>query len=549
MKQKIYFLIAVMLTAMMVNLTSCKDGDEDLTPILNKDFSYKVDGNFVTVITEIHYVDWWITFNGTEYHRLNEDDAFTRVFIPDAGTYKLIYSYVKGSVTYTSEEVSVTIDADYKPILDKDFTAEISDNNIVVQSELEYDEMWVTYADKKYSLVDGNISIPTDGLGNYNFTFSYKSNSKIYTSETVAIDITTPVLDFDFKVSVSKNNATIKCDRDYKLMWVTFLDNNFVLMNGEVSIPLPHVGTHSMTFSYEDNGKTYTSKEFDITTNFPVNGTDYTITVKGNYVIIENKRNEDYRYCNSYVNYSDSTYLVSEKYKNNKVRIFIREPGTYSMSFFYEDDEQSTFYVSIIDDYMPNIQAVDLGLSVKWANMNIDASSPEDVGGFYSWGNTEGLGKFSYGANRYLTKYCCDSEYGENGFTDNLTVLQPMDDVANVRLGGNWRMPTSEECLELVKNTEHEWTDNYKGSGVAGIIFTSKIDGYTDVSIFLPATGDYTFGYRGYYWSSSLGYWIGTISNEAETLYINDLKEPGARDQYSKEKRYASLAVRPVCTK
>lgn len=553
MKQKLSFLIALMHYVIMLNMvTACDDKEEDLSPVLNKDFSYTVEGNMVLVQTSIKDHTTWVTVtdNGAKYF---ENNGYIKVLLTDAGTYTLTFTYrYSPDVSYTSEEFSVTIQSDYKPILNTDFTIDTFDNYIVAHSELECDEMWITCADSTYLLTDGNVSIPTAGLGNYNLTFSYKNNSKIYTSEIFVVDVTTPVVDVDFNVSISDNNVTIKCDRDYKLMWVTFLDNNFVLMNGEVTIPLPSVGTHSMTFSYEDKEETYTSNKFEVTTDFPVNGTDYIVSVSGNYVTIENMRIDNYKYYNAYVNYSDSTYSLINKSKYNKVRIFIREPGTYSMSFFYKEEEKSEFYVTIETEYMSNIQAVDLGLSVKWANMNIDASSPEEVGYYYSWGNTEGLQKVSYGADKYhkLTKYCTESEYGENGFTDNLTTLEPIDDIAYVRLGGNWRMPTAEECLELVENTKYEWCDNYNDSGVAGFILTSKIDGYTNESIFLPVTGDYVFGYRAFYWSSSLCYWAGHYtSDKAETLYIYGSREPGADDQYSKEYRNESFPIRPVCTK
>ena len=66
------------------------------------------------------------------------------------------------------------------------------------------------------------------------------------------------------------------------------------------------------------------------------------------------------------------------------------------------------------------------------------------------------------------------------GNPDNKTVLNPEDDVAHVKLGGKWRMPTRDEIDELKNNCTSEWTTL---NGVAGRKFTSK-----KVGILLRAT-------------------------------------------------------------
>ena len=97
---------------------------------------------------------------------------------------------------------------------------------------------------------------------------------------------------------------------------------------------------------------------------------------------------------------------------------------------------------------------VDLGLpsGILWATCNVGATVPEDYGDYFAWGETES--KTNYGWNTYqycmgnlslLTKYCNNSSYGYNGFTDNLTILEPSDDATTVNLGADWRMPTKEE--------------------------------------------------------------------------------------------------------
>ena len=153
---------------------------------------------------------------------------------------------------------------------------------------------------------------------------------------------------------------------------------------------------------------------------------------------------------------------------------------------------------------------VDLGLpsGLLWATRNVGATSPEDYGDYFAWGETTTKSDYDWTTYIYcngtfyqLTKYCNNSDYGYNGFTDNLTILQPGDDAATANYGG--RTPTKEEWQELINNTTAQWTTR---NGVNGRLFTSS----NGNSLFLPAAGYrsdsslYRAGYYGYYWSSSL---------------------------------------------
>ena len=156
---------------------------------------------------------------------------------------------------------------------------------------------------------------------------------------------------------------------------------------------------------------------------------------------------------------------------------------------------------------------VDLGLpsGTLWATCNIGASKPEDYGSYFAWGETYTKSTYNWSTYKYangngykLTKYCNDSDYGNNGFTDNLTVLQAGDDPATAKWGSGWRTPSKEQWEELLSNTTHQWTTQ---NGVKGRKFTSKKNGN---SVFLPAAGRrwdselYDAGSYGYYWSRSL---------------------------------------------
>lgn len=173
-------------------------------------------------------------------------------------------------------------------------------------------------------------------------------------------------------------------------------------------------------------------------------------------------------------------------------------------------------FTTLAPQYVGN--AVDLGLSVKWADCNIGAGQPHEFGEKYAWGETEPKAIYSWETYKWCersgdtwtwTKYCCNSSGSP---VDNKEILEPEDDVAHVKLGGSWRMPTHDELLELRNwnNCSWTWTEDYNETGVAGYIVKSKKSGFEDRFIFLPAAGSYQgnssslAGAYGQYWSSSL---------------------------------------------
>lgn len=157
-----------------------------------------------------------------------------------------------------------------------------------------------------------------------------------------------------------------------------------------------------------------------------------------------------------------------------------------------------------------NHEYVDLGLSVMWATCNVGADNPEEPGDFYAWGETstkkeykDSNYKWSKGSDNKLTKYCSDKKDGYKNFVDNKMVLDPEDDAAHVNWGAHWRMPTVEEWQELKDNCT--WSFETL-NGIKGFRVTSNKPGYTDRSIFLPASGSQSGGVNrgGEYFSSSL---------------------------------------------
>jgi hypothetical protein len=211
---------------------------------------------------------------------------------------------------------------------------------------------------------------------------------------------------------------------------------------------------------------------------------------------------------------------------------------------------------------MPDVNGydfVDLGLSVLWATCNVGANNPEDYGDYYAWGDTatyykpgyantssvksiwkdgksDGYFKSSYQyfiSSNGLTKYCNDEKKGYGGYADTLTTLLPEDDVAHIKWGGDWRMPTIEEFNELLECCD--WTTFSNGWKVTSLVDPSHF-------IILPAAKHregWGFNARSYYWSSSL---YTSDPSLAWSLYF------GSEYPFTgKGDRCLGFPVRPVC--
>ena len=177
--------------------------------------------------------------------------------------------------------------------------------------------------------------------------------------------------------------------------------------------------------------------------------------------------------------------------------------------------------------HTPEVAAVDLGLSVKWANMNLGAHAPKEYGDYYGWGETQPKDSYTEASYTYM---------------GNPLVLALENDAAHAQLKGNWRMPTVAECLELIESCTIKLRTYM---GVNGMVFTSKKEGHAEDWIFLPAAGS-RFGTGvsgleeyGSYWTSNP--YSGSAS--AYTLDFWNRDEAGCDGN----SRHIGRPIRAVC--
>ena len=191
----------------------------------------------------------------------------------------------------------------------------------------------------------------------------------------------------------------------------------------------------------------------------------------------------------------NSYTLLRDEY-GNAIKAAGEDGDSFFESFEVTDDElriilkDGTEIVIPLGEQSP-FKAVNLGLSIKWASFNLEATSSSDLGGLYLWGDVNNTGAVPYYEAPDLDNIC-ETEY----------------DIVRAKWGGSWRMPNRNELIELASQcTWNKSTVN----GVDGM----KVTGNNGNSIFLPATG---YGMpqsgpagttqrvdleKGYYWSGN----------------------------------------------
>lgn len=237
----------------------------------------------------------------------------------------------------------------------------------------------------------------------------------------------------------------------------------------------------------------------------------------------------------SYSSGGTYTWLLTEL--NNSYFIMMSTSTAKSYTYNRREVDPKGTYDTFTSVKVSGHEAVDLGLSVKWATCNVGASSWEGEGDKFAWGETSTKTEYNRENYKWATpyynyygdiigfkyiKYCTDSDYGT---VDDKTTLDAYDDAATAKWGTKWRMPTSEEVKELKANCSCVSAER---NGVRGCYLIAKNGNY----IFLPEVDSSMYAD---FWTSQLdGYdgWAKSFDQESSS---------GCED------RWCGLSVRPVC--
>lgn len=126
--------------------------------------------------------------------------------------------------------------------------------------------------------------------------------------------------------------------------------------------------------------------------------------------------------------------------------------------------------------------------------------------------------RYFNGTTAELSKYRLDED--ENS-EDNKTVLDPEDDVATMRWGNGWRMPTQDEWDALFTQYANTVEEDEKG---LILTFSDK-----EETLSLPKTGYYSYDGGGWRDASGYYYWSSTLSTQKIRMIwtIEDILEVG----------------------
>lgn len=304
--------------------------------------------------------------------------------------------------------------------------------------------------------------------------------------------------------------------------------------------------------------------EVDVTTYTPQDITQTTAKFGGEVIVIQGVLPDEFGVCwsikqnpvpvsiNGYVSTMDydEPFYCSVTDLMPDTKYYVRAYAVVANKYYYGEEMSFTTLESHLEssgaynghDY------IDLGLpsGTLWATCNVGAATMYNYGDYFAWGGIHPKGSYNWstylycnGAEDQLTKYCFDSIFGYDGYTDNLTTLQPEDDAATANWGAGWRMPTQEEWQELFTNTVGS---GMIINGVDGWLFTAS----NGNGLFLPFAGYRSYGTHFKAGSSSYS-WTSTLHNDNPGYAWPAISHPSESYLYTMF-RYYGLTVRPVCS-
>lgn len=175
---------------------------------------------------------------------------------------------------------------------------------------------------------------------------------------------------------------------------------------------------------------------------------------------------------------------------------------------------------------------VEMGDGLKWANCNVGADKPEEVGALFAWGET--TPKATYSLDNY--KWYKDGNYTKYNSTDSRQILSKEDDAATANWGGTWRTPTSNDIFKLLDYCKCTWDDARNG-----YVLTSESPGYEGNSLFFPSPDYNPTIYKGLYWTSFVN-----VNRHVEKAGVFSMIKSNGMVGLSSAPRHLGLPIRPV---
>lgn len=393
---------------------------------------------------------------------------------------------------------------------------------------------------------NGNLTAEISGLSDYTtyyYALAIKRGDAAYETSEVKSFKTLPVVTTLNNATSTSNSATLygTCSKGISIAGFSVKkdgDTEYTQYgavpdeDGNFSATVDGLES-STTYHYyafiRDGEQSYLGEEYSFTTKERLVAItlgldeidDTKAYVKCNYI----KPQDEYVWCG--VEYWDETMeqpIMKERYFFNteeeaivlisnlkpKTKYYYRALISDGNEYIRADETRSFTTLNPLcpDDNHPHM--IDLGLpsGTKWACCNVGADNPEGFGGYYAWGETEE--KSRYDTNNYLLTYI-DEKGGIWRDPDTGNYFSIIDigsdiagteyDVATVKWGSGWTMPSRQQIMELREYCEAAW-----GRGRR----TMKFIGSNGNFIILPDAGNKTssgtvtsFNGMGFYWSSS----------------------------------------------
>ena len=157
-----------------------------------------------------------------------------------------------------------------------------------------------------------------------------------------------------------------------------------------------------------------------------------------------------------------------------------------------------------------SLEAVDLGLTVLWANCNLGAKQPRDYGAHVAWGEPTGMLWSGAGIGWNDNGYTWNtSNYGGNN--PPADIAETSLDIVALNWGDGWHIPSYDEAKELCEQCQWKlqtygdikWYEVIGPNGNSIIMPLPGIYGDDLYSAYRFQRGPLGVNERGYYWTSS----------------------------------------------